>query len=92
MVGASVASCAPRNMRRITHIPILVCSATFAGADATQMTAELGANAFLPIPYKPAALLECVHALLSGHLPQASSRVLLIEDDVAFANTATPHV
>ena len=33
--------------------PILVISATFRGSDAEEITRELGANAFLSVPYSP---------------------------------------
>lgn len=33
--------------------PILVVSATFSGTDVEAVTADLGANAFLPAPFAP---------------------------------------
>ena len=44
--------------------PILVCSASFSGAEAHHVTREVGANAFLPKPFEPGALIEQVRALL----------------------------
>jgi CheY-like chemotaxis protein len=62
------------------HIPILVLSATFSGADAEQMSTALGANAFLAIPYDPAVLRAHVRELLAGHAPQAPLHALIVED------------
>ena len=61
-------------------IPILVMSATFSGADAEHITADLGANAFLPVPSPPSIMRMHVQALLEGRTPQASLRVLIVED------------
>lgn len=63
------------------HTPVLVVSATFSGEDPEQMTRDLGANAFLPAPYEPAALRLCVRELLSGQVPRMALRVLVIEGD-----------
>jgi len=65
---------------RFNRIPILVVSATFSGADAEQVTVDVGANAFLPIPYQPSELRSHVRALLEGRTPKALPRVLVVED------------
>lgn len=62
------------------RIPILVVSWTFSGADAEQITANLGANAFLSAPYEPSDLRAGVQALLEGRKPQLSMRMLIVED------------
>jgi PAS domain S-box-containing protein len=62
------------------QVPILVLSATFAGADATRMSTDLGANAFLSVPYDPIILCAHVRDLLAGRMPQAPLRVLIVED------------
>ena len=67
------------------HIPILVLSATFAGADATRMSTDLGANAFLSVPYDPAILRAHVRDLLAGRMPQAPLRALIVEDSHTLA-------
>jgi PAS domain S-box-containing protein len=67
------------------HIPILVLSATFSGADAAQMSTDLGANAFLSVPYDPAVLRTHVHALLAGRTPRAPLRALIVEDSHTLA-------
>jgi len=67
------------------HIPILVLSATFSGADAEQMSTALGANAFLAIPCDPAVLRAHVCELLAGHAPQAPLHALIVEDSHTLA-------
>jgi signal transduction histidine kinase len=62
------------------QIPILVMSATFSGIDAEQVTAELGANAFLASPYKPSVLQTIVRDLLAGRKSRAALNVLIVED------------
>ncbi|HWR20636.1 MAG TPA: response regulator, partial [Verrucomicrobiae bacterium] len=62
------------------RIPILVVSWTFSGADAEQIAANLGANAFLSAPYEPSELRASVQALLEGRRPQLSMRALIVED------------
>jgi len=64
----------------LNQIPILVTSATFSGVDAEQVTADLGANAFLASPYKASVLQTTVRQLLSGEKPRASLNVLIVED------------
>ena len=61
--------------------PILVTSATFAGEDARKITADLGANAFLSVPFVPAEMYSVVQQLLAGQTPAATSRVLIVEDE-----------
>lgn len=63
------------------HIPVLVMSATFAGVEVERITTELGANAFLAIPYTPTTLRTCVRELLTGKTPHVPMRLLHIEDD-----------
>jgi PAS domain S-box-containing protein len=67
------------------NVPILVLSATFAGADATRMSTDLGANAFLSVPYDPAILRDHVRDLLAGRMPQALLRALVVEDSHTLA-------
>jgi len=62
------------------RIPILVVSWTFSGADAEQIAADLGANAFLSAPYDPVDLRAAVRAILDGRKPQLATRVLIVED------------
>jgi len=63
------------------RLPILVLSATFSGEDAERITKDLGANAFLPAPYKPAALVRHVGAMLDGRIPPAAPPILLVQPD-----------
>lgn len=62
------------------QVPILVMSATFSGIDAEQVTADLGANAFLSSPYKSTLLQSIVRSLLEGNKPRAAASVLIVED------------
>jgi len=66
--------------RRFNDIPILVVSAAFGAHDATQLLADLGANAFLPSPYPPGALLRRVARMLAGGCPVAALPVLLVQE------------
>ncbi|MHC4730615.1 MAG: PAS domain S-box protein, partial [Planctomycetota bacterium] len=66
--------------RRFNDIPILVVSAAFGSDDAAQLLADLGANAFLPSPYPPGALLRRVERMLAGGCPAASLPVLLVQE------------
>lgn len=67
--------------------PILIVSATYTGADVEAITASLGANGFLPVPYAREQLLRFVEDLLAGRRPQQKSRVLIVEDDESVAQT-----
>lgn len=60
--------------------PILVVSATFSGEDPERITADLGANAFLPAPVDGPCFLEHVGSLLAGEISQKVTRVLIVED------------
>ncbi len=64
-------------------IPILVLSATFSGVDAEAITSDVGANAFLALPYKPSQLKTCVRDLLEGRRPRAAATVLIVDDSAA---------
>lgn len=51
----------------LARVPILVVSATFSGVDAEEISAELGADAFLSLPSTPARLHARMDALLRRH-------------------------
>lgn len=57
--------------------PILIMSATFSGVDTEEITASLGANAFLSVPYEAGVLRTYVRALAHGETPQATTHVLI---------------
>ena len=59
-------------------IPIIVVSATFTGAEAEELTAQLGADAFLPVPFEPAMLRQLARALLAHTEPKTLTRVLVV--------------
>jgi PAS domain S-box-containing protein len=62
-------------------IPILVVSATFTGAEAEELTAQLGADAFLPVPFEAAALRQLARALLGNTKPKKLTHVLIVAPD-----------
>jgi len=59
-------------------IPILVVSATFAGDEASRITADLGANAFLPSPVDGKRFIQTVKLLLAGGRPKDRLQVLIV--------------
>jgi PAS domain S-box-containing protein len=69
--------------------PIVVVSATFAGEEATLITADLGANAFLPMPVDGARFIELVRGLLAGRSPQQMLGVLIVEDSKTLCRLLT---
>lgn len=67
-----------------THqTPIIVMSATFAGADAQQITQQIGASAFVSAPYSPSELTGVMQTLLRGRADDRSLVVLVVEDSEA---------
>lgn len=62
-------------------IPILVVSATFSGEDVRQITASLGADAFLAAPIKSTAFIRQVKALLDGRFSRIKTHVLVVDPD-----------
>ena len=67
------------------QVPILVVSATFSGEETRRITADLGANAFLPAPVDARRFIEQARELLAGVLPQDHLRVLIVEDSKTLA-------
>jgi PAS domain S-box-containing protein len=63
------------------QIPILVVSATFSGAEASRIAAELGAEAFLHSPVDGRHFCDQVQAILRGERVRPPLRVLIAEDD-----------
>lgn len=61
--------------------PILVVSSIFSGADAEDLTAQLGADGFLAAPYDAMKLCRVVRGLIGNHKPVASRTVLIVEPD-----------
>jgi two-component system, cell cycle sensor histidine kinase and response regulator CckA len=68
-------------------IPILVVSATFSGADAEELTAQLGADGFLSAPYEAGVLRQSVRDLLGNGKPKTPTTVLIVEPDRVQAET-----
>jgi PAS domain S-box-containing protein len=69
----------------LNKVPILVMSATFSGSDPQRMTIELGANAFLSVPFEASVLKAHMQALLRGETPKIPSKVFIIEKDKELA-------
>jgi PAS domain S-box-containing protein len=67
--------------REFNRIPILVLSATFSGVDAEEITAQLGADAFLSSPYESRVLRTMVRDLLGNTRPKTLTHVLIVEPD-----------
>ena len=63
---------------RLNGVPILVLSATYSGIDTQQVTADLGANAFLAVPYERTALLRHVKDILEGRTRKTSKTALIV--------------
>ncbi|RLB05145.1 MAG: hypothetical protein DRG83_03180 [Deltaproteobacteria bacterium] len=64
--------------KQYNKTPLLVVSATFSGVDAESITRDIGANAFLPIPFKTEDLKSAVINLLEGKVHSLKKRVLVI--------------
>ena len=62
------------------HIPVLVTSAIFSGDETSQITIDLGADAFLPLPVDGPRFIKQVQDLLQGDKSQLALKVLIVED------------
>jgi PAS domain S-box-containing protein len=71
--------------RAFNQTPIVVVSATFAGAEARAITADLGANAFVTIPFEFEQWHQVLRAVLAGQCHRVPHRVLIVDDDPTFA-------
>ncbi|MDD5309547.1 MAG: response regulator [Deltaproteobacteria bacterium] len=69
----------------LNEVPILVVSATFSGEEVARITADVGANAFMPSPVDGWRFLDTVHTLLRGESRRHAVRVLVVEGDWALA-------
>jgi len=68
---------------RFQEMPILVVSATFSGAEVEEVSTQLGANGFLPVPFSPDVFRQYVEDLLNGRQPHYTPNVLVVDDDPA---------
>ena len=68
------------NIVAFNQIPIIVVSATFAGEETNRISADLGADAFLPSPVDIKQFIATVKGLLGGERKQIPLKVLIIED------------
>lgn len=62
------------------QIPILVISATYSGDEAVRITADLGANAFMPLPVSGKKFIEQVMTLINNERPRDQLRVIIVDD------------
>ncbi len=62
------------------EIPILVVSATFAGAEPESIAADIGADVFLPAPVDGREFIASLKKLLQGKDARRLPRVLIVED------------
>lgn len=69
------------------EVPILMVSATFSGAEVEEVSAQLGANGFLPIPFQPEVLKRYVEDLLEGRKPRHFPYALVVDDDAEVRTT-----
>ena len=67
------------------NVPIMVVSATFSGEEANRITADSGANTFLPCPLDGKRFVEEVGSLLEGKTHARKVKVLIVEDSRAQA-------
>jgi len=67
----------------LNRVPVLVVSATFSGDEAARITADLGANAFLPSPVNGRQYVEQVRTLMAGGHPRHFLHCLLIDEEEA---------
>ncbi len=66
-------------------VPILVVSATFAGAEPARIASDLGAEAFLAFPASEEQFIQQVQSILQGKPSRHHPRILIIEDSQALA-------
>ena len=64
----------------LNRVPILVLSATFSGAEARDISRQVGANDFLGVPFSGNLLRDHVRALLAGQTPTHTPLMLIVED------------
>ena len=77
--------------RSHNETPILVASATYAGADTEAIVVDLGANAFVRLPVEPEIFLRQVDRLLHHAQPAAQPDMLLVapaDGELAAVETA----
>lgn len=70
-------------------IPVLVVSSTFAGEDASAITADMGANAFLSSPFEHKVFYSTVEQLLKGEKPVNRLKILAVEDSLVYRKLIT---
>ena len=71
--------------QKFNQTPILIISATFSGNDIADISADLGANGFLPAPVDGKQFLGQVQTLLNGQMPRMYLHVLIVEDSLTLS-------
>ncbi|MDM8542464.1 response regulator [Desulfococcaceae bacterium HSG9] len=61
--------------------PILVVSLTFVGDNASQITTDLGADAFMAQPVNGPQFIDTVYALLRDEAPNHVSQALIVDNE-----------
>ncbi|MBN1935117.1 MAG: response regulator [Anaerolineae bacterium] len=69
------------NYPQTNKTPILVVSATFAGGNAPNIVRDIGADAFLSVPFRVKQLRQTVFDLLERQIKSSAPTVLLIDAD-----------
>ena len=81
--------------QHLNKVPIIVVSATYAGEEAQRITADLGAEAFLPSPVDGEQFLNTADAVLQNLKSPSLPRVLVVDDSRSLAgllqNTLTEY-
>ena len=62
-------------------VPLLITSATFAGADVEAVSLSAGASAFLAVPAPPERVVRYVHQLAVGQRPKPERSAVLFSED-----------
>ncbi|HNT36098.1 MAG TPA: response regulator, partial [bacterium] len=72
--------------RAFNKVPILVVSATYSGEEASRISDDIGANAFMSAPVDGAHFVEQVRSLLGGRRAEELLRLLIVEDSKTQGN------
>jgi PAS domain S-box-containing protein len=69
----------------LNKVPILVMSDIYSGEDSNLLTIDLGANAFLEVPFNATTLKKHMQTLLRKESPISKKKILIIENDLELA-------
>jgi len=71
--------------RELNQTPILIISATFSGNDIIDISADIGANAFMPSPIDGKQFLIQVRAILNGEISPRHLHALIVDDSLTLS-------